>query len=186
MKFPSPAKPDISILLVLHNRAELTFGCLRSLNLLDEVVFELIIVDNASFDETPELLDNIEGATIIRNSKNEHFLGGANQAAAAAKGRHLLFLNNDAQLLPGAVEAAAECLDSAEEIGAVGGQANSSGWQPAGGWQYHLDRWFLLRLWTGRGSKRTRIPVSSRRRLLLRVLPPHPSNALRDIRRVFR
>lgn len=120
LKFQSPAEPEVSVLLVLYNRAELTYGCLRSLSLLDPSLFELIIVDNASFDETTELLERIEGATIIRNAKNEHFLGGANKASSAATGKRLLFLNNDAQLLPGAVEAAMDCLSSSGDIGAVG------------------------------------------------------------------
>ncbi|MGC3991459.1 MAG: glycosyltransferase [Chthoniobacteraceae bacterium] len=114
------ATPRVSILLVLFNRAELTFQCLRSLALIRDVPYEVVIVDNDSQDETGELLGRIQGATIIRNRENLHFLRGSNQAAAAARGEYLLFLNNDAQLLPGTLEAAFRTIESDAKIGAVG------------------------------------------------------------------
>ena len=120
MKFASNSKPVVSVLLVLFNRAELTFACLRSLREIARVSFELVIVDNASTDATSMLLERLDGAVIHHNAQNVHFLEGANQAARAASGTYLLFLNNDAQLLPGAVEAAVECIVSAPDIGAVG------------------------------------------------------------------
>jgi|GEM_PF-5973679 len=112
--------PKVSILLVLYNRAELTFMCLRSLSLIRDVPYEVVIVDNDSQDDTGELLNRIEGARIIRNRENLHFLRGSNQAAAAARGEYLLFLNNDAQLLPGTLEAAYRTIERAAKIGAVG------------------------------------------------------------------
>ncbi len=56
------------MILVLFNRAELTLACLRSLteNFLQRM--EIIIVDNASQDETPQLLDQVQaqGSSAIR------------------------------------------------------------------------------------------------------------------------
>ncbi|HEY8612576.1 MAG TPA: rhamnan synthesis F family protein, partial [Roseomonas sp.] len=87
-----------------------------------DVGVEVVILDNGSTDRTGALLDRIEGATIIRSPTNLHFLKGVNQAARSATGRTLLLLNNDAQLLPGAVAAALRTLESAPDIGAVGGR----------------------------------------------------------------
>jgi GT2 family glycosyltransferase len=120
LSLPSDSKPEISVLLVLFNRAELTFQCLRSLTENHGGSLEIIIVDNASSDETTMLLDRIDGATIIRNTENLHFILGSNQAAAKARGRYILFLNNDAQVLPGTIRAAVNCIESSPDIGAVG------------------------------------------------------------------
>lgn len=125
LRLPRAAEPDVTILLVLFNQAELTFGCLGSIAETlsgGDVGVEVVILDNASTDQTAALLDRIEGATVIRSPVNLHFLKGVNQAARSATGRALLLLNNDAQLLPGAVASALRTLDSTPDIGAVGGR----------------------------------------------------------------
>ncbi len=122
LSFDPATEPEVSVLLVLFNRAELTLGCLRSLLENRKTSFEVVIVDNCSTDVTDRLLERIEGAHVIRNTSNRHFLEGINQAAGAARGRNLLVLNNDTRLLPGAIEAATDTLESAADIGAVGGK----------------------------------------------------------------
>ena len=114
--------PAVSVVLVLYNRAELTLACLRALRENFDVNLEVIIVDNASTDETSALLSRIRGAKIIRNKENRHFLAAVNQAAAEARGTHILLLNNDAQTLPGAINTALSTLESDDSIGAVGGK----------------------------------------------------------------
>jgi GT2 family glycosyltransferase len=83
---------------------------------------ETIIVDNDSKDETGELLDRIEGAKVIRNDENLGFLKAVNQALGEAAGDHVLLLNNDALMFPGALAAALRTLESEADIGAVGGR----------------------------------------------------------------
>lgn len=125
LRLPSHPAPQVSILLVLYNQAELTFACLGSIIETlgaDAPGIEVIIVDNASSDETGALLDRLDGVRIVRNKSNLHFLKGVNQAARLATGTHLLLLNNDAQLMPGAVQAALETLEADDGIGAVGGR----------------------------------------------------------------
>jgi len=113
--------PAVSIVLVLHNRAELTFACLVSLQTIAHE-YELIIVDNASTDATGRLLAAVSGARVVRNSENIHFLRAVNQAAELASGTYLLFLNNDARLLPGALDSAVDLIEADPAIGAVGAQ----------------------------------------------------------------
>lgn len=119
---PSDPAPDVSVLLVLYNQAELTYQALRSLKFTLDVPAEVIIVDNASSDATEALLARIDGARIVRNAENKHFLRAANQAARMAKGRHLLFFNNDARAMPGAVSHGVRRLDAEPDLGAVGGK----------------------------------------------------------------
>jgi O-antigen biosynthesis protein len=122
LQLPSSSKPEISIILVLYNRAELTFQCLRSLAETGYEALEIIIVDNASTDDTPLLLNQIDGAIILRNRENLHFLRGSNLGAKQAHGRYILFLNNDTQVFPGTLRAAIRTIESSPDIGAVGGK----------------------------------------------------------------
>lgn len=119
---PTTATPEISVVLVLFNQAGLSLQTLISLADQEGVAFETIIVDNASQDETTDLLAHVDGATILRNDDNIGFLLAANQGAAAARGRHILFLNNDAYLHRDALAAALRRLDNDPAIGVVGGR----------------------------------------------------------------
>lgn len=123
LKLPFSSTPKVSIILVLYNRAPLTFACLSSIKAFtDEQLIEIVIVDNASTDDTQNLLERLEAVKIIRNSDNLGFLHACNQAGKIAKGEMLLFLNNDAQLLPGTLANALATLENSSKIGAVGGK----------------------------------------------------------------
>jgi GT2 family glycosyltransferase len=116
------AVPEVSVIIVLHNQAGLTLECLRALSRCRDLFLQTIIVDNASTDETHQLLERVAGACLIRNDRNLHFLRAVNQAAELATGKHLLLLNNDAMPEPDALSRAIRRLESAPDIGAVGGK----------------------------------------------------------------
>lgn len=122
---PTSKQPRVTILLILYNRAELTFLCLRCLyeNLL-QVPSEVIIIDNNSTDQTSRLLDKIEGARIILNKENIFYSAAVNQGLRAANSDYVLLLNNDAQLIPGSVQAALNAIQAApsNDVGAVCGK----------------------------------------------------------------
>lgn len=122
--FTPAREPRVSVLLVLWNQAHHTLRCLEALAREFEAggSFQLVVVDNASSDETAAVLARLSGVRVIRNPDNAGFVRGCNLGAAVADGRHLLLLNNDAVVRPGAIEAAVDCLESAPDIGAVGGR----------------------------------------------------------------
>ena len=122
LAFPRVKEPKVSVILILFNRAELTLSCLHSLLHQSFHSYEVIIIDNNSSDRTAELLDRIEGATIVRNPENRHFLLAANQASKLATGEYLLFLNNDAQILGNSLEVAVQTISQDSTIGVVGGK----------------------------------------------------------------
>src|SRR5262249_27500878 len=122
LQLPQTDAPEISVILVLYNRAELTLACLRSIAENYSERLEIIVVDNASTDDTSRLLDHIRGANIIRNRENFNFLLAANQAARKARGEYVLLLNNDTQLLPGTLHSALTTIRESRDIGAVGGR----------------------------------------------------------------
>ena len=123
LELPCPDVVQLSILLVLYNRAELTLACLRSMQpSLREAGAEVVLIDNASRDETGLLLDRLRGATVIRNRDNRGFPSGVNQAAEAAAGEFLLLLNNDTEVLGDSLGSAMRFLGANPDVGAVGGR----------------------------------------------------------------
>jgi GT2 family glycosyltransferase len=122
LAFPEIDCPRVSIVLVLFNRAELTFGCLQSILANTTTPFELIVVDNASVDDTSALLDQLDGVQIVRNADNRGFPAAVNQGARLARGDYLLLLNNDTQLLGPAIDTAVQVLGEQADAGAVGGK----------------------------------------------------------------
>jgi len=123
LELPVFANPIVSVILLFRNRAEMSLQCLQSLAAgAGTVPFEVVIVENASTDETSTLLNQIYNAKIIRNSTNTGFGGGCNQAVDLALGKYLLFLNNDTQLLPNSLQVMVETLEGGDNIGVVGGK----------------------------------------------------------------
>lgn len=120
---PRTQSPQVSIILVLRNCCELTYLCLCSiLANCSGTPYEVILVDNASTDETPRLLDAIEPAKIVRNSENVGFLHAVNQAVQRAEGEIILLLNNDTQLVGDGISEGVKELERHPDVGAVGGR----------------------------------------------------------------
>lgn len=88
---------DFSIIIVVHNNIEYTKQCIESIERqLSNFVYEIIVVNNASTDSTIDYLArNKEKLVCIHNFTNESFAKANNQAAKIAKGKYLIFLNND-------------------------------------------------------------------------------------------
>lgn len=119
LHFANPGDPLVSIILILYNRAELTLRCLRSIADWADEPYEVIVVDNHSLDQTQELLRQVGGLNVIRNQRNLHFLEAGNQAAQAARGKYILFLNNDSELQVEALSSAVRVLRKTSDVGAV-------------------------------------------------------------------
>lgn len=102
LRLPPAADPVLSVVMVTYGGWDWP---IRSLEALEEhtlVPFEVICVDNDSWDGTGELLEDlVAGVTLIRNRRNLGFAGAANQAAERARGAYLCFLNPDCLVTPG-------------------------------------------------------------------------------------
>ena len=115
------ARPLVTILVPVFNNIALTLECLASIGThTEDVSYEVIVADDASTDETAEIIPLVAGARHVRQSENLNFLRNCNAAAKAARGRYLVILNNDAQVTPGWLSALVSAFESAPDIGAVG------------------------------------------------------------------
>jgi GT2 family glycosyltransferase len=93
--------PDVSVSVVNLNGEGYLKECLGSLMELKypEDKLEIILVDNGSTDRSLELVRlNYPGVKIIENKVNMGFAAANNQAAKAAKGEYVAFLNNDTRV----------------------------------------------------------------------------------------
>lgn len=141
-------KPAVSIVIPVHDKFDMTYNCIRSISeALTRVSFEVILVDDASSDETllsPVMFQG--GCHTVRTQKNEGFIGACNLGASRATGQYLLFLNNDTLVDDGWLDALSETLDDDAGIGIVGSrlvfadgtlqEAGGIVWRDASGWNW--------------------------------------------------
>lgn len=112
---------DVSIALISYNTRALLVACLRSIDETSaDVAYEVLVVDNASSDGSAEAVRAaFPRASVIANAVNVGYASACNQAAAEARGRHVLFLNSDTVMKPGTLRAMVACLDAHPDVGAV-------------------------------------------------------------------
>jgi GT2 family glycosyltransferase len=145
--FPVSDRVDVSIIIPVFNHCRETLICLESIERLTTgLAHEVIVVDDASTDETPDVLRRVTGLITIRNEENLGFIGSCNGGAKAARGEHLVFLNNDTVVTPGWLEALATTFQDFPGTGLVGaklvypdGRLQEAGaliWRDASGWNY--------------------------------------------------
>lgn len=90
---------DVSIVVVSYNTEKLTRDTLdavqRSLKQTPDLSYEIIVVDNASSDNSPAMLKKRKDITFVQSKKNVGFGAGNNIGIQKAKGRYVLLLNSD-------------------------------------------------------------------------------------------
>ena len=131
-----PESPEVSIVIPVYGNCHLTLHCLKSLAAItDERPFEVIVVDDASPDDSGNVLSAIRGIRYLRNEDNLGFLRSCNRGAAEARGQYLLLLNNDTLVQDGAIDALAATFELHTDAGLVGAKLyfNDGSLQEAGG-----------------------------------------------------
>ncbi len=92
-------QPQISLIIPIHNKLEITKACLASLLLhRSDIAFELIVVDDASSDASFGFLSRIKGLRVFRMPEQSGYVLASNYGAKQARGEMLVFLNNDTVL----------------------------------------------------------------------------------------
>ena len=109
-------QPDLTIVVPTCNRAALLRESLRSIVQTTNCRYEILAVDGASTDATPAVLQEAkwwlgDRLQIIREDRREGFVKAANKGFRAARGRNLIWLNDDARPLEGALDRAVDQID---------------------------------------------------------------------------
>jgi len=107
----------LSVVIVTWNSAADIDNCLGSINFGHE--FEIVVVDNASTDDTRARLAQHHHLQLIQNSSNTGYAHANNQGIKAATGEYVLLLNPDTKTDLGALDILSDHLDKHPEVGAV-------------------------------------------------------------------
>jgi len=113
---------DVSIVLVNWNTRELLYNCINSIYRgTSNSNFEIIVVDNASSDNSVDMLKLEFGdVKVIANTENRGFAAANNQGMLASKGRYILLLNSDTIVLDNAIDKAVAFADAHKQAAVVG------------------------------------------------------------------
>ena len=156
-----------SAIVVTYNSGESIGPCLEALTRED---CEIVVVDNASADDSVRRVEEFVAwhpVRLIANEQNLGFGAAVNQGAREATGDILLILNPDAVAEPGAVAAILNCMQTTQAAG-VGGALLESDGQPARGFAFRriptlaplmFEALLINQLWPGN-------PVNRRYRCL--------------------
>jgi len=139
--------PTVSIVIPCYNQVEYTYKCLASIKqYTTDVNYEIIIADDQSTDATAELDKFVEGINICRTKENLGFLKNCNNAAAQARGKYIMFLNNDTTVTEGWLSSLVDLLENDADAGMTGsklvfpdGRLQEAGgiiWSDGSGWNY--------------------------------------------------
>ncbi len=119
-------RKQFSIIIPVYNQVDYTRVCLEKIyaNTDPDINFEVIVVDNASTDETPsfmkEATERYPDLHYIRSEQNLKYAGGCNLGAQKAKGKYLVFLNNDTEPQPGWLRNAWKAFQEEKNVGILG------------------------------------------------------------------
>jgi len=139
---------EVSIIVPVYNQFDYTYKCLKAIK--ENTIFqnyEIILADDNSTDEKIKNIKRyINNIKVIRNKKNLGFLENCNNAARYAKGKYILFLNNDTQVQKYWLESLLKLIKSDKKVGLVGsklvypdGRQQEAGgiiWKDASGWNF--------------------------------------------------
>jgi GT2 family glycosyltransferase/glycosyltransferase involved in cell wall biosynthesis/cell division septum initiation protein DivIVA len=143
-------QPVASLVIPVHGGIDITERLLESIAQHTSIPHEVIVIDDASPDDLPALLAQVEGIQVITNVDNQGYLRSTNLGASAARGEFVVLLNSDTEVTPQWLEHLLEPFDE-PDVGAVGarlvypdGQLQEAGsiiWSDGNGWNYGKGGW---------------------------------------------
>jgi GT2 family glycosyltransferase len=116
--------PHVAVVIVAYGGCDDTLQCIESLLRSDYTNLTIILVDNASPDNTREMVSTkFPPVKIIASKKNLGFAGGNNlgiKESARINAKYVFLLNNDAEIAPDAVRELISEAEKTENLGAMG------------------------------------------------------------------
>jgi GT2 family glycosyltransferase len=130
-------RPDLSVIVVTHNRTELALRTLRSARAaVRDLRVQWIVVDSGSSDGTPEAIESECTDVWVLRERNIGFAAANNRGLQYARGRYVLLLNPDVETVTGTFDDLLATLDARREIGVASVVQNA----PDGSLQYSIRR----------------------------------------------
>lgn len=144
---PNSENPLVSIVIPVYNQFAYTHACVSSiLNNSGEIPYEIIVADDCSTDLTEKIDQIVTGLHTIHNKENLRFLLNCNNAAKQARGKYILFLNNDTQVQADWLAPLVTLMEKDDSIGMTGsklvypdGRLQEAGgilWKDGSAWNY--------------------------------------------------
>lgn len=120
---PHSDAPAASIIIPVHNHAAHTLACLRAIAAHPPAAAcEILIVDDASSDQTAQWMSQIDGLVYHRREENGGFIAACNDGLRLSRGRYVVLLNNDTVPQPGWLDALLDTFIAVPQAGLVGSQ----------------------------------------------------------------
>ncbi len=125
-------RPQVSVVIPAHNRAELIGDAIDSVLAQSFEDFELIVVDDASTDDTAGVVKRYADPRVrlVSNANNLGIPGSRNHGIEVAHGAYIASLDSDDYAYPKRLEVQAAFLDANPDCGVVGSWTN---WMDASG-----------------------------------------------------
>ena len=112
--------PLVTVITVNYNQLDVTCDLLATLRKVTYPNVEVIVVDNASPTENPDVIkERYPEIKLIKSNENLGFAGGNNLGIKVAKGAYLFFLNNDTEVPENVMEPLVDFLQSTPDAGMV-------------------------------------------------------------------
>jgi N-acetylglucosaminyl-diphospho-decaprenol L-rhamnosyltransferase len=112
--------PDLSVIVVTHGGMEMALTTLRSARSARGAIdVEWLVVDSGSTDGTPDAIEREFPDMDVVRCPNVGFAAGNNHALRRARGRYVLLLNPDVELLEGTLADVVGALDARPGVGAA-------------------------------------------------------------------
>ena len=106
---------DVSLIPISLNSSGFLRDCIRSIDAATwrNVTYEIVVVDNGSSDGTVAMVQQeFPHVRLMANPTNVGYCKAGNQGAAIARGRHLVFLNDDTLMIDDAIASLVEWADA--------------------------------------------------------------------------
>lgn len=116
------ASPEVTVVIVNYRSPKLVADCVTSLRRQRfGFDYEVIVVDNASGDDSVDVLrETVHDVTIVASPDNDGFGAGVNKGIAAARGRYILVLNPDTEFVDTSLEQALRTFAEDDKLAIVG------------------------------------------------------------------
>ena len=110
----------ISVVVITHNGANHVLDCFSSLVRQTYKNVEIIAVDNASSDGTPDIIGSrFPKVRLLVQPRNLHYAGGVNVGLRSAQGKYIFVVNQDTEMADDCLEQFRSAMREDEKIGAV-------------------------------------------------------------------